>query len=89
MEAPAQYPSRRQRLPSAGRLITRRILSHTPTPTIKSVTVALDARSVRLVVDRLEEGHIHELHLPGVRSAKGQPVLHSTAYYTLNYLPEK
>ncbi len=59
------------------------------TPTITSATVAADARSVRLVVDKLEAGHIHELHLPGVRSAKGQPLLHPTAYYTLNYIPER
>jgi hypothetical protein len=56
-------------------------------PTIKSAKVASDKRSVRLVVDRLEEGHIHELHLPGVRSATGQPLVHPVAYYTMNYIP--
>ncbi|MBI2924813.1 MAG: hypothetical protein HYY24_03805 [Verrucomicrobia bacterium] len=59
------------------------------TPTITTATVAADGRSVRLVVDKLEEGHVHELHLRGLRSAKGQPLLHPAAYYTLNYLPEK
>jgi glucose/arabinose dehydrogenase len=58
------------------------------TPTIKRATVAADARSVRLVLDRLEEGHVHELHLAGLRSASGQPLLHPTAYYTLNYIPQ-
>jgi hypothetical protein len=29
------------------------------------------------------------LHLAGVRSAKGQPLLHDAAYYTMNYLPQK
>jgi len=57
------------------------------TPTIKSVTVAPDGRSARLVIDGLMEGHVHELHLPGVRSAAGQPVLHPDAYYTLNQIP--
>src|SRR5262249_40575546 len=47
------------------------------TPAIKSATVGKDGRSVRLVVEGLEEGHVHELHLPGLRSAQGQPLLHN------------
>jgi len=35
------------------------------------------------------EGHVHELHLPGVRSASSEPLLHDAAYYTLNKIPEK
>lgn len=61
-------------------------VDHT-TPTIKRAVVGGDSRRVRLVIDGLQEGHVHELHLPGVRSAAGQPLLHPTAYYTLNYLP--
>ncbi|MEI9895727.1 MAG: hypothetical protein WDN28_18050 [Chthoniobacter sp.] len=57
------------------------------TPTIKSVTVAPDGLSARLVVDGLMEGHVHELHLPGVKSANGEPILHPDAYYTLNQIP--
>jgi glucose/arabinose dehydrogenase len=56
-------------------------------PTIESVTVADDARSVRLVVDGLQLGHVHELHLSGLRSAAGEPLLHDKAYYTLNRIP--
>jgi hypothetical protein len=56
-------------------------------PIVKSAVVAADGRSVRLVVDSLQEGHVHELHLPGVRSNDGQPLLHSAAYYTMNYIP--
>ena len=59
------------------------------TPTIKSVSVAQDGLSARLILDALQEGHIHELHLPGVRSAEGAPLLHPVAYYTLNYIPAK
>ena len=59
------------------------------TPTIRSAAVAPDGRSVRLVVDKLQEGHVHELRLPGVRSAKAQPLLHPAAYYTLNSIPYK
>ena len=48
-------------------------------PTIKSATLSKDGLSLRLVIDGLVEGHIHELHLPGIRSAKGQPLLHPAA----------
>jgi len=56
------------------------------TPTIQSAGVSQNGRSVRLVVEGIVEGHVHELHLPGVRSAEGKPVLHPVAYYTLNAL---
>jgi len=58
------------------------------TPTIKSAIVAKDSLSVRLILDGMTEGHVHEMHFPGLRSAKSEPLLHSSAYYTLNYLPE-
>jgi hypothetical protein len=58
-------------------------------PTIKSFTVSGDQRSVRLRIDGLQLGHIHELHLPGLRSADGEPLLHDAAYYTLNRLPKQ
>jgi hypothetical protein len=57
------------------------------TPTIEKATIAADGKSVRLRIKGLQEGHVHELHAPGVRSAAGLPLLHSEAYYTLNYLP--
>jgi hypothetical protein len=59
------------------------------TPKITKVEVGKDHLSVRLTVDGLQEGHIHDLALPGVRSADGQPLLHPQAYYTLNYIPTK
>lgn len=58
-------------------------------PTIEKAVVGADKKSVRLYVKGLVEGHVHELHLDGVRSAQGQPLLHKEAYYTLNYLPRK
>ncbi|MEQ1858666.1 MAG: hypothetical protein ABMA13_01880 [Chthoniobacteraceae bacterium] len=54
---------------------------------IRSVEVAPDALSARFVVEGLREGYVHELHLPGVRSANGAPLLHDAAYYTLNQIP--
>jgi glucose/arabinose dehydrogenase len=56
-------------------------------PAVTKATVATDGRSVRLVLSALAEGHVHELHLPGVRSAAGKPLLHPIAYYTLNQVP--
>lgn len=58
------------------------------TPTIKSAKAAKDRMSVRLVIDGMEEGHVHEMHFPGIRSAEAEPILHPVAYYTLNYVPE-
>jgi glucose/arabinose dehydrogenase len=58
------------------------------TPAISKAEVSPDGLSVRLVVDKLQEGHVHELHLDGVRSAAGQPLLHPVGYYTLNYIPQ-
>ena len=54
-------------------------------PTIDKAVVAPDGKSVRLYVSKLEEGHIHELIMDGVRSSAGLPLLHKEAYYTLNY----
>ncbi|MGE3309621.1 MAG: hypothetical protein AB7O66_06600 [Limisphaerales bacterium] len=57
-------------------------------PELKSAKVAADGRSIRLELD-LVPGHIHELKLPGVRSAVGAPLLHPVGYYTLNVIPGK
>jgi len=57
------------------------------TPTIKSATVSNNGTSVTLQVEGLQEGHVHDLNCKGIRNADGQPLLHSKAYYTLNYLP--
>ena len=63
-------------------------VDHT-TPTIKSATVSPDGKTVRLKIDGLQRGHIHELHAEGLRSANGLPLLHNVAYYTLNHIPKK
>lgn len=57
---------------------------------VRRAVPASDLRSVRLEVDCLREGYIHELRAAGVRSAdRGEELLHDTAYYTLNRLPER
>ena len=57
-------------------------------PSIVSATVAPDQKSVRLVVESLKAGNIHELVAGGVRSKRGQSLLHKEAYYTLNRIPK-
>jgi hypothetical protein len=59
------------------------------TPTITKVDLGKNGKSVRLYVNGLQEGHIHELNADGVRSASGDSLLHPQAYYTLNYIPAK
>ena len=63
-------------------------VDHT-TPKITRAVAGKDGQSVRLYVDGLQRGHVHELHAKGVRSEKEVPLLHSQAYYTLNYIPAK
>ncbi len=58
------------------------------TPKITKAVVSPDRKSVKLSVDTLTKGHVHELHLDGVKSAEGTPVLHPVAYYTLNEIPQ-
>lgn len=59
------------------------------TATISKAVVGNDRKSVRLYVKGLQEGHVHDLKLPGLKSRDGQSLLHPQAYYTLNYLPAK
>ena len=60
------------------------------TATVRSAKVSEDGLKVTLEVDGLQRGHVHHLVSKGVRSAEGAegsvPLLHSDAYYTLNYL---
>lgn len=50
-------------------------LSATPT--------VLDPTRVRLALDGLRPGYVHELHYDALRAADGSPPLHTRAYYTL------
>ena len=59
----------------------------TQTPKIRTASVAASGRRVRLVIDGLREGYVHELQLPGVTTEEGKPLLHERAYYTLNQIP--
>lgn len=58
-------------------------------PKILVIKVSEDGLKVQLVIDGLQRGHVHELKMPGLKSAKtGFPLLHKEAYYTLNYIPK-
>lgn len=54
---------------------------------IAAIEVSSDKRTVRLVIDGLRQYYIHEFKLEGVRNESGDPLLHETAYYTLNQIP--
>ncbi len=58
------------------------------TPSIKSVKVSPDGKSVRLYIDGLVKGHVHHLISNGVKSANGGELWHRDAYYTLNEIPD-
>jgi hypothetical protein len=51
---------------------------------VAAVKVAPDRRRVSLSVPGLRPGRVYEMHLDGVKSAGGEPVLHPEGYYTLN-----
>lgn len=55
---------------------------------IKAISVSEDGMRVRLVLDSLKEGYIHEIKAEGIRSREGIPLLHTFGYYTLNVIPE-
>ena len=54
---------------------------------ISAVEVSADKRKVRLVIEGLRQYFIHEFKLEGIRNEAGEPLLHETAYYTLNQIP--
>jgi hypothetical protein len=58
-------------------------------PVIKSAVLSADAKSVYLTIDGLQRGHVHEIHMDGIRNSEGLPLLHKQAYYTLNFIPGK
>ncbi len=58
------------------------------TPRIVSAQPSPDGRSVRLVVDGVVAGHVHEFELAGLKSEHGEDLLHTKAYYTVNRIPK-
>ena len=58
------------------------------TPAVKSVTLSEDRSEARVVLDKLERGHVHEFDLAAIRSRDGEELLHRHAYYTVNEVPK-
>jgi glucose/arabinose dehydrogenase len=58
------------------------------TPKITAATVSPDKMKVRLKIDGLVQGHVHQLTANGVKSAKGESLWHPQAWYTLNEIPK-
>jgi len=57
-------------------------------PIIQSVTVSEDGTSVRLKIDQLQIGHVHELNLSEIITQSGELLRNPVAYYTLNEIPK-
>jgi cytochrome c551/c552 len=54
---------------------------------IKGISVSSDKKSVRISLDGIRQFYIHEFILKGILNEEGEPLLHETAYYTLNEIP--
>ncbi|WP_139958284.1 DUF7133 domain-containing protein [Flavicella sediminum] len=56
---------------------------------VKAIKISDDGIKVRVALDNLKEGYIHEVSVKGIRSAhEKHPILHPVGYYTLNKIPE-
>lgn len=58
------------------------------TPTVTKAVVSDDAMVVALEVSGRVQGHVHDFHLPDMRSVDNEKLLHVNAYYTLNEIPK-
>ena len=57
-------------------------------PAVHATRLSADGRTLHLDMD-LVEGHIPELKFAGLRNRAGQPLLHASAWFTLNVIPSK
>ncbi len=58
-------------------------------PEVKSVTLAEDGLSVKLVLEKLDPGFVYELDLVRLRSRDQDELLHRNAFYTVNEVPSR
>lgn len=57
-------------------------------PKVTVASVAADGLSLKLKVEPMTKGHVHELHADDLKAAEGgHGLLHPQAYYTLNEIP--
>ncbi|MEK6478074.1 plastocyanin/azurin family copper-binding protein [Catalinimonas sp. 4WD22] len=55
---------------------------------IVGASLSEDGRKVKLYIEGLREGYIHEIKANGILSRQGKSLLHPVGYYTLNNIPE-
>ncbi|MEW4455896.1 hypothetical protein AB1L30_24725 [Bremerella sp. JC817] len=58
-------------------------------PAVTQVEVAPDKKSLKITLDKVQEGHVHEIHFPGIRNENGEPLWHDVLYYTMNQIPSE
>jgi glucose/arabinose dehydrogenase len=56
---------------------------------IERIEVAADGRSADLITGPLVKDRVYMIQAPGVRSMKGEPLVHPAGAYTLNEIPQK
>lgn len=56
-------------------------------PRVTTAVCSQDGREVRLGVDGMVKGHVHEFHFANLRSTEGRQLVHPFAFYTLNEIP--
>ncbi len=61
-------------------------VDHT-TPKVTAAKVSSNGLEVRLTIDGLVQGHVHDFDLSPIRSDDGEKLVHVKAYYTLNEIP--
>ena len=59
------------------------------TPTATRATVSDDGLTVELEVANRVRGHVHDFHLPRMKSKDDEKLVHASAYYTLNEIPNQ
>jgi cytochrome c551/c552 len=62
------------------------IINQEDTP-LRGVIVSEDRMKVRLVIDNIRQGYIHQIMASGIVNDEGQALLHDVSYYTLNEIP--
>lgn len=55
---------------------------------LEAIIMSPDHKTVRLIMNNLREGYIHQIMAGGIMSEKQAPLLHSNAYYTLTNIPQ-
>jgi hypothetical protein len=52
------------------------------------VEVSENGMEVRIYLNEIQEGHIHDFDLTKMKSRDAESLLHKRAYYTVNEIPQ-